>query len=187
MNNKKINLGDLLFILFYKYGGEIRGITTLQKLIDIVRLDSDLEVDVDYSPYEFGDFSPQTNDVIQVFIDNSWINKDKLKLEDNKFIEVYKLTEKGWKIAETIYLNLLSTELEKLSVIDKFKDKTQEEIITYSYFWYPLTAMNSKIKDRIFKRSKISIFLSGELEDEYNSIKSSGESIKKVIYESWKC
>ena len=64
MKLKKINLGDLIFILLYKYGGEIRGSTTIQKLIDIVRLDSELEVDVSYSPYDYGDFAPEINDVI---------------------------------------------------------------------------------------------------------------------------
>jgi len=187
MKNKKINLGDLIFILFYKFNGEIRGSTKLQKLIDIIILDSELEVDVDYSPYDYGDFSPQPNDVVQVFIDNSWINKDKIELGDEKFLDVYKLTKNGWKIAETIYQNLLSKELEYFKIIEKFKDRKQNEIIAYSYFWYPITAMKSKIKDKIFKRIQIFNFLSGELEEEYNNIKSSGDSIKKVIYESWKC
>ena len=70
MKTNKINLGDLIFILFYKYGGEVKGSTTLQKLIDIVRLDSGLEVDVNYSPYDNGDFSPEVNDIIQVYLDN---------------------------------------------------------------------------------------------------------------------
>lgn len=187
MKTKKLNLGDLIFILFYKYGGEIRGTTTLQKLIDIIRLDTDIEVDVDYSPYEFGDFSPQTNDILQVFIDNSWIKSEIVKLEERKRLNVYKLTEKGSKIAKTIYQNLLSTEQNEFEIIDRFIDKSQDEIIAYSYFWYPETAMKSRIKDRIFNKGKISTFLSGELEDEYNNIKASGESIKEVIYESWKC
>ncbi len=187
MKNKKINLGDLIFILFYKFNGEIRGSTTLQKLIDIIRLDSELEVDVDYSPYEFGDFSLQPNDVVQVFVDNSWIAKEKVELGGEKFLNIYRLTENGWKIAKTIYQDLLSKELEDFKILDNFKNKKQEEIIAYSYFWYPITAMKSRIKDKIFKKTQIFTFLSGELEEEYNNIKSSGESIKKVIYESWKC
>jgi DNA-binding PadR family transcriptional regulator len=187
MKTKKVNLGDLIFILFYKYGGEIRGNTTLQKLVDIIRLDSNIEVDIDYSAYEFGDFSPQLNDILQVFIDNSWINSERVPLDENKKINIYKLTEKGSKIANTIYQNLLSKELEEFNVIDKFINQSQDEILAYSYFWYPMTAMRSKIKGRIFNRGKISRFLSGDLEDEYNKIKDSGESIKEVIYESWKC
>ncbi len=187
MKTKKINLGDLIFILFYKFNGEIKGSTTLQKLIDIIRLDSELEVEVNYSPYDYGDFSPEPNDVVQVFIDNSWIDKDKVELGDNKFLDVYRLTENGFKIAKTIYQNLLSKEIEVFKILDNFKDKKLEEIIVYSYFWYPNTAMQSKIKDKIFKRAQILNFLSGELEEEYNNIKSSGDSIKKVIYESWKC
>jgi len=187
MRNKKINLGDLIFILFYKFNGEIRGSTSLQKLIDIIRLDSELEIDVNYSPYDFGDFSPQSNDVVQVFVDNSWIAKEKVELGDDIFLDVYRLTENGWKIAKTIYQNLLSKELENFKILDNFKDKKQKEILAYSYFWFPITAMKSKIKDKIFKRTQIFTFLSGELEEEYNNIKSSGNSIKKVIYESWKC
>lgn len=187
MKSKKINLGDLIFILFYKYGGEIKGSTTLQKLIDIIRLDSDLEVDVNYSPYDYGDFAPEVNDIIQVYLDNSWLIKDEKKFQKEKKIDIYRLTTKGNKIAKTLYENLLTSELKSLNVLDKFQNKRQEDIIAFSYFWYPQTAIKSKIKKDIFKRSTILSNLDGDLEEEYFSIINSGRSIKEVIRESWRC
>jgi len=62
----------------------------------------------------------------------------------------------------------------------------QEDLISYSYFWYPSTAIKSKIKPKIFKRKKISDSLEGILEDEYKLIKSSSKSIKDLIRETWK-
>lgn len=187
MKSKKINLGDLIFILLYKYGGEIKGSTTFQKLIDIIRLDSDLEVDIDYSPYEYGDFSQEVNDTIQVFIDNDWVMKEEIKYSNANRIDIYHLTSKGEKIANVLYNNLLTKELDSLKILEKFKDKKQEEIISYSYFWYPKTAIKSKIKKDIFRRSSILPNLEGDLEDEYYSIIKSGKSVKDVIRESWKC
>ena len=187
MKSKKINIGDLIFILLYKYGGKIEGSTRLQKLIDIIRLDSDLEVDVDYSPYEYGDFSQEVYDTIQVFSDNEWIMKEEIKYSNNKRMDTYKLTPKGKKIAKVLYDNLLTKELNSLKILDKFKDKKQKEIISYSYFWYPKTASKSKIRGDIFKRSSILPNLEGELEEEYYSIIKSGKSVKEVIRESWKC
>lgn len=186
MRIKKINLGDLIFILLYKYGGKIRGSTTLQKLIDIIRLDSELEVDVEYSPYKYGDFSQQVNDTIQVFLDNSWVQKEMKYLKEQK-VNIYYLTPKGKKIAKVLYDSLLKSELKSLDILNKFADKKQEEIIAYSYFWYPKTAIKSRIRNDIFKRSPILPFLNGELEEEYLSIIKSGRSIKNVIQESWKC
>lgn len=187
MKTKKINLGDLIFILFYKFKGEIRGSTTLQKLVDIIRLDSELEVDVNYSPYDYGDFSQQTNDVVQVFIDNSWISKKELLFDENKKINIFKLTRKGEQIAKTLYENLLSRELDYLQIIDRFLDKSRDDIMSFSYFWYPKTTIYSKIKQEIFKKSNILSLLDGELETEYNSIKETGKTIKEFIKESWKC
>lgn len=187
MKTKKINLGDLIFILFYKYGGEIRGSTTLQKLIDIIRLDSDLEIDVNYSAYDYGDFSQDVNDVIQVYLDNSWLCKEEVRFEANKKKNIYKLTYSGEKIAKTLYDNLITTELKELNVIEKFKNKSQEDIIAYSYFWYPQTAVKSMIKKDIFRRDTILNYLDGELENEYKSIVSKGSTIKESIRESWKC
>lgn len=187
MKTKKINLGDLIFILFYKFNGEIRGSTKLQKLVDIIRLDSELEVDVNYSPYDYGDFSQQTNDVVQVFIDNSWISKKELPFNENKKINIFKLTRKGEQIAKTLYENLLSRELDYLQIIDKFLDKSQDDIMSFSYFWYPKTTIYSKIKKEIFNKSQILSLLDGELETEYNSIKETGKTIKEFIKESWKC
>ena len=187
MKPKKINLGDLIFILFYKFNGEIRGSTKLQKLVDIIRLDSELEVDVNYSPYDYGDFSQQTNDVVQVFIDNLWISKQELPLEENKKFNIFKLTKKGEQIAKTLYENLLSRELDYLQIIDKFLDKSQDDIMSFSYFWYPKTTIYSKIKKEIFNKNNILSLLDGELETEYNSIKETGQTIKEFIKESWKC
>ncbi|MEJ2251422.1 MAG: hypothetical protein P8Y70_04140 [Candidatus Lokiarchaeota archaeon] len=187
MKSKKINLGDLIFILIYKYGGEIKGSTTLQKLIDIIRLDSELEIDVDFSPYEYGDFSQQLNDTIQVYLDNSWLIKEEVKYQNNKKLDIFKLTDKGNKIAETLFENLLTRELKALEIVNKFINKSQIDLIAYSYFWYPKTAIRSKIKKEIFKRSSILPNLEGELEEEYFSITKSGRTIKKIIQESWKC
>jgi len=187
MKLKKINLGDLIFVLLYKYGGEIRGSTTIQKLIDIVRLDSELEVDLSYSPYDYGDFAPEINDVIQVYQDNSWLTKDKKKIQGEKSIDIYKLTPVGNKIAKTLYDNLLTSEIEALNIIDKFQNKNQEELIAFSYFWYPKTAIKSKIKKDIFKKSTILSNLEGDLESEYDSIIDSGRSVKDVMRESWRC
>ena len=187
MKSKKMNLGDLIFILFYKFNGEIKGRTTLQKLVDIIRLDSELEIDVNYKPYDYGDFSQQINDVIQVYIDNSWVCKDEIPYDENKRFDIFRLTVNGFKIAKTLYENLLSKELEYLQIIDKFIRKSQNDIISYSYFWYPEFAIQSIIKRDVFVRSKILELLDGELETEYNLILSSGTSIKDKIKESWKC
>ena len=72
-------------------------------------------------------------------------------------------------------------------ILDKFQNEEQKDIISFSYFWYPKTAIKSKIKDNIFERKSIFSNLDGELEKEYNSIISSGYSIKDVIRESWRC
>ncbi len=185
MKLKKINLGDLIFILFYKYRGEIKGTTRLQKLIDIIRLYSDLEVDVNYSPYDYGDFAPEVNDIIQVYLDNSWLIKSEKKFQEKK-IDIYNLTPKGNKIAKTLYDNLLTSELKSLNIIDKFKNRKQEDLIAFSYFWYPQPAINSKIKNIIFKKSSILSKLEGDLEEEYFSVINSGSTIKEVIRKSWK-
>ncbi len=186
MKLKKINLGDLIFILLYKYGGEIKGSTTLQKLIDIIRLDSDLEVDANYSPYDYGDFTTEVDDIVQVYQDNNWLTKNKIKFQDEKRIDIYRLTPIGNKIAKTLSDNLLTSELRALNILDKFQNKEQKEIIAFSYFWYPKTAINSKIKNDIFKKTSIFSNLEGELENEYNSIIDSGHSIKEIMRESWR-
>jgi len=186
MKTKKINLGDLIYILFYKYGGEIKGITTLQKLIDIIRLDSGIEVDVNYSPYDYGGFSQEVMDVIQVYLDNSWLIKEELQFEEEKKIDIFRLTTNGNKIAKTLYDNLLTSELRSLKILDKFQNKSLEEILAYSYFWYPQMAIKSNIMRDIFKRSAIFPNLEGDLEDEYFSIINTGRSIKDVIRESWR-
>jgi DNA-binding MarR family transcriptional regulator len=184
---KKINLGDLIFILFYKYGGEIKGSTTLQKLVDVIRLDSEFEVDVNYSPYDYGDFATQVNDIIQVYQDNNWVTKKEVQFQADKRIDIYNLTPTGNKIAKTLTDNLLSSELKALNILDKFAKKGQKDIISFSYFWYPKTAINSKIKNDIFKKKSIFSNLEGDLEKEYNSIINSGYSIKDMIRESWRC
>ena len=187
MKTKKINLGDLIFILFYKYGGEIKGSTNLQKLVDIIRLDSDLEVDVNYSPYDYGDFSQEVYDVLQVYLDNSWLKKEEVEFQEGKKIDIYKLTKDGKKIAQTLYNNLLTSELKSINVVEKFQNKSREEIVAFSYFWYPETAIKSKIKKEIFKRTPILPNLEGDLEKEYFSIINAGRTIKDVIRESWRC
>lgn len=187
MKSRKINLGDLIFILFYKYGGKIKGSTRLQKLIDIIRLDSDLEVDINYSPYNYGDFSQEVNDTIQVYMDNSWLEREEILFQEGKKLDIFELTSKGKKIAQVLYENLLTEEKKSLKILDKFQDKKQEELLSFSYFWYPKTAIKSKIKKDIFNRSSILSKLDGELEEEYNLITSSGKSVKDVIKESWKC
>ena len=120
-------------------------------------------------------------------IENSWIKTEEIEFQDNKIIKNYWLTETGMKIAQTIYENLLSRELDYFNVIDKFKDKTQEEIVKYSYFWYPKTAIKSKIKDDLFKKYRLLEIFAGELEEEYNNLKASGKTIKEVIRETWRC
>ena len=82
---------------------------------------------------------------------------------------------------------MITTELKELNVIEKFKNKSQEDIIAYSYFWYPQTAVKSMIKKDIFRRDTILNYLDGELENEYKSIVSKGSTIKESIRESWKC
>jgi uncharacterized protein YwgA len=187
MEDKKINLGDLIFILFYKYGGKIKGSTKLQKLIDIIRLDTDLKVNIEYSPYKYGNFSQQVNDTVQVFLDNQWLIKEEFMYQKDKKINIFRLSSKGKKIAKVLYDNLLTGELKSLNILDKFINKNQERIIAYSYFWYPKTAIKSRIREEIFKRSPILSNLEGDLEQEYNSIINSGKSVKEVIQESWKC
>jgi len=185
MKKTKINLGDLIFILFYKFGGSIRGSTTLQKLIDIIRFDSDFEVDVKYDPYNFGDFSQEIVDVIHVFVDNNWIMKTEENAGNDKKIDIYKLSEVGMKIARTVYGDILHKDKEKLGIIDQFKDKSQNDILSYSYFWYPMTTTKSTIKDRVFGRVPLSKCETGFLEEEYNVIKNSNKSVKDLIHESW--
>lgn len=188
MKNKKINLSDLIFILFYRYGGEIKGSTTLQKYIDIIRLDSDLEVDVEYKPYHYGDYSQQVSEIVQVFLDNKWLEKNEIQYLKEKKINIFNLTSKGNKIAQYLYKNLLNRELKALKILDKFEEEKQEDILAHSYFWYPSTATESKIKKNIFQRSSsILSNLEGELESEYLLIKKSDTSIKEIIQKSWKC
>ncbi|MFX1257377.1 MAG: hypothetical protein ACFFAN_05940 [Promethearchaeota archaeon] len=186
MISKKINLGNLIFILFYQNNGVISGLTRLQKLIDIIRQEGEFIVESDYSPYDYGDFSQNVADVLQVFMDNDWIIEEKIPFQENKVKKVLKLTEDGNKIGKELYENLLSNEIKYFYTIDKFIKMEREDLISYSYFWYPSTAIKSKIKSKIFKKKKISDSLDGILEDEYELIKSSSKSIKDLIRETWK-
>ncbi|HME50697.1 MAG TPA: hypothetical protein VKM55_00635 [Candidatus Lokiarchaeia archaeon] len=185
MGKSKINLGDLIFILFYKFNGMIRGSTTLQKLIDIIRLDSEFDVDGKYDPYNFGDFSQDVVDVLNVYVDNDWVLKTEEQLDHDKTIDIFRLSETGMKIAKTVYGNMLHRDKEKLEIIDDFKDKSQNEIISYSYFWYPATAIKPIINDRVFGRIPLSKCETGFLEEEFNAIKNSHKTVKELIHESW--
>jgi len=59
--------------------------------------------------------------------------------------------------------------------------------VAFSYFWYPETAIKSKIKKEIFKRTPIHPNLVSDLEKEYFSVINAGRTIKDVIRESWRC
>ena len=132
------------------------------------------------------DFSQGVKDVLQVYLDNSWVTEEKIEFSNDREMNIFSLTKTGFKIAKFLYGNLLTREKESLKIIDRFDNKNQLDIIRYSYFWYPKTTKKSKIKKDIFGRKNIFDVINGELEDEYKSIILSGKTLKDEIRETWK-
>lgn len=185
MKKRKIKLSDLIFILFYKKNGKIVGSTKIQKLIDIIRLDSEFEVDAKYDPYNFGDFSIEIVDLVNVYIDNDWLVK-KNEVYQNKQVDIFKLTPTGMKIAKTLYDDLIHKDRRSFEILDDFEDKNTPQIMSFSYFWYPETAINSIIKNEIFQKKPILESFSGLLIEEYDQIIKSGVGIKESLRENWR-
>jgi len=75
----------------------IQGLTILGLLRNSI-----LDRLLDYSPYDYGDFSQNVTDVLQVFIDNDWINEEKIPFQTNKEKKILRLTEDGKKIGKEL-------------------------------------------------------------------------------------
>lgn len=94
-----MELSDLIFVLLYYSEGKIVGRTRIQKMIDLMRLDTKIPVKILYEPYRFGDFSDQLVKVLGI-------------LADNQFIEIpneqYEQFQSSWKTAIICGINISS-------------------------------------------------------------------------------
>ncbi|MHA1757719.1 MAG: hypothetical protein ACTSVV_13170 [Promethearchaeota archaeon] len=181
---RKIELSDLILIILYILNGKIYGKTKLQKMIDIFRLDSDLDVKVSYEPYRFGDFSDDIENVIGILEDNGFITSEERNIGLSNII-IYSLSDNGYVVAEYLIKDLSEAINKEKARIEKINNFTQKEILQYSYFWYPKTTKKSEIKKKLFK-IKYKDFPNDLLLNEYQKIIRSGKTVKDLVREQWK-
>ena len=181
---RKIELSDLILIILYILKGKISGKTKLQKMIDIFRLDSDLDVKVSYEPYRFGDFSDDIENVIGVLEDYEFITSEERDLGLIRIVD-YSLSNNGFKVAKSLFENAIEEIKIEKTRIERINNLNQEDLIKYSYFWYPKTSVKSEIKSKLFKK-QYKDFPNKLLLPEYQMIINSGKTIKDLVREQWK-
>jgi len=169
---------DLMVLLLYaNKGGEIRGITKLEKLIYLLLKEGDFEDYPDilgeysYKPYDFGPYSEGVYDNIEALKSMNMIgvredkfenfrevvdgmiyryNEDEEYLPEQKIVEIYKLNERGRKVAEHLEKTLTPDERGNIEDIKvKYNKMSLKELLHYVYTKYPESTAKSKIVNRI--------------------------------------
>jgi len=182
-----VELSDLILLILYKAGGKLSGKIRLQKLIDLFRLDSKIDVDVKFEPYRFGDFSDDIVNIAGILCDNNFIDITNEEIEnfDISTQTEYSLTDDGKKIAKKLFEQLKEEEKKEISRIIELKKVPWKILVKCCYFWFPETAKRSEIKSRLFYKRSTNI-PNDLLAEEYEKVNQSGKTIKELVLAQWK-
>ena len=169
---------DLMVLLLYaNEGEEIRGITKLEKLIYLLLEEGDFKNYPDiveeytYKPYDFGPYSEGVYDNIEALKSMSMIDIREKKFEnfrevvdgmiykydedvkyipEQKTVEIYRLNDRGRKVAEHLKKILSPDEKKNIEDIkDKYNKMSLKELLQYVYTKYPESTEKSKIVNEI--------------------------------------
>lgn len=169
---------DLMVLLLYaNEGKDIRGITKLEKLIYLLLKEgsfedySDIIKEYTYKPYDFGPYSEGVYDNIEALKSMNLLevreekfenfkevvdgmiykyNEDEEYLPKQKTVEIYKLNDRGKKVAEHLEKTLTSNEKRNIEGIkDRYNEMSLKELLQYVYTKYPDSTVKSKIVNKI--------------------------------------
>jgi hypothetical protein len=179
---------DMLLLLLYAKGATekvnepIQGITRLEKLIFLL---NQIDIfhkyfsDYNFEPYDFGPFSSELYDDIEILKDENLVETNKISTEyfveisdaekameeqrdfkeniiesdEKQETEIYELSENGKKVANILFNELSSREKNLLEEIKKeFNSISLFQLIRYVYLKYPESTAYSKIREKILGR-----------------------------------
>jgi len=169
---------DLMVLLLYaNEGKDIRGITKLEKLIYLLLKEgsfedySDILKEYTYKPYDFGPYSEGVYDNIEALKSMNLLEVREEKFEnfkevvdgmiyrylegeeylpEQKTVEIYRLNERGKKVAEHLEKTMTPDEKRNIEDIkDKYNRMSLKELLHYVYIKYPESITKSKIVSEI--------------------------------------
>lgn len=128
--------------------GKIEGITRFQKLVFLAQREQDGEQPYDFEPKDYGPFSKDLYDDLDLLVTNGFVDRSKEQTELGNEKQVYELTEKGRRAVERARkedeefpINVTGAE----QVLSEYGDMSLWKLLEYVYETYPSLARNSEL------------------------------------------
>ena len=136
----------VILALLEKIGGSTTA-KCMQKYLFIFTREQSGERIYDFLPHKYGCFSYVANNDIHALAHHGFLTIDELPNQESR----YTLT------SDTGVFHQLGVFDQQIidRIIDDFSSFSQEELITYTYRHWPITAINSQIKDRLLTKQEL--------------------------------
>lgn len=122
--------------------------TKIQKLMFLIKNETDLKLDLEFVPYKYGPFSKRIYEIIDEFETDGFLKIEHSAFNDNSKFVI--LTRKGKDEASIIYAKMDNVERESInSVVKRWGKESLTSILFYTYLTYPESAEASVIKNNI--------------------------------------
>jgi uncharacterized protein YwgA len=170
---------DVILALLYAGGAkkqtneEIVGNTRLYKLVFLTEYETSLSrlmKDITFEPYNYGPYSSQVFDTVQVLANaglvkvedagsESYLDEaDRYQVESvaddetdtSTTIKVYSLTDEGVRVGEALFNSLSDSEKKELtSIKERFNGVPLKKLLQYVYHRHPNFTTESVIRDQV--------------------------------------
>ena len=142
-NDEKIILS-----LLYKLGQSV-SYTKLQKLLFIIKKETDIKLDLKFVAYDYGPFARELYHIIEDTEKRGLVKVESLNVQD-KSLRLITLTSAGKAEGEKAYSELDEKYRSSLDdIITRWGSEPLMSIVLYTYLTYPEMAKNSVIKDKL--------------------------------------
>ncbi|GEM_PF-2221136 len=165
-DNNLTDRARLLLALVNLSGGQINGLTRMQKIALLISKDlnedyKDIPVFDDWIPNKFGGVSTQVYLAKDELVEEGLLIEKEISLEKGKKMKVYDLTELGRHTMQVVPLKLQQAWQDLSSKMQNYNKASTNDLLMLSYDLYPRLAINSTIvpevnKQRVKKFSSLS-------------------------------
>lgn len=155
-------------LLYTERGESIDGTTRFQKLVFLTQEETEVPQYWEYDPAQYGPFSKQLARDIDSLIDQGFIERQTVHNRYNKEKHIYRLTNKGNRVAKKMlskdaYDGLFD---EAAKIKKQFNNIPIQELLRYVYTKYDYYAVETELDtQRVFDPEAESDFVTPELEN----------------------
>ncbi len=139
---------NIIFSLVYRLNESV-SYTKLQELLFIIKKETNIRLDLHFTPCNYGPFSKKVYDIIENIEERGLVKVESLNVQD-KSLRLITLTSAGKAEGEKAYSELNEKYRSSLDdIITRWGSEPLMSIVLYTYLTYPEMTKNSVIKDKL--------------------------------------